>query len=182
MAFGRNMVGNQIEAAKPEVQASPEISKKSTKEVSVMGEIEEKRKESGGKGWFPFTEKQASETGWAPSMEGKGYEEVQLRRPDLWGDISRGGIGGIDTMQTREVVRFLYEKFDQSATEGRLPEVYDHYIDQVKKAGIFSETVIKVLENFKSEIKKARGWKGQRECVKQLEEYFHSTKMEKRQK
>ena len=176
------MVGNQIEAAKPEVQASPEISKKSTKEVSVMGEIEEKRKESGGKGWFPFTEKQASETGWAPSMEGKGYEEVQLRRPDLWGDISRGGIGGIDTMQTREVVRFLYEKFDQSATEGRLPEVYDHYIDQVKKAGIFSETVIKVLENFKSEIKKARGWKGQRECVKQLEEYFHSTKMEKRQK
>jgi hypothetical protein len=149
-----------------------------------MEEEKKVREETGGKGWFPFTEKQEKDRStvvFHPSFAGQGYEQVQLRRPDLWGDISHGGVAGIDTMQTRDVIRFLYEKFEFAASEGKLPEVYDHYVDQVKKAGIFSGTVEKTLDDYKSDVHKARGWKGQQECVEQLREYFKTIKMEKRE-
>lgn len=135
-----------------------------------------------GKNWYGDTDAQQKERSGSffPSFSGEGFESHELFRPQTSQERAQGAMPYCDQVLTKDLKQFLYSKFDTAVSEGKLFEVYGFYIDQVAKANVFSDVVIKSLEDFKSEIKKARGSKGQRECLEELREYFREIKTEKR--
>ena len=144
--------------------------------------MEEKNEKGSGKSWFPFSDQQeADRTGgdFFPSFSGKGYEEVELIREDIFNDIGRGSHPGFDRLQIREIANFLREKFEAAADAGHLQKTYKYYVGEVKKSGVLDDKVIRALEQHISEVEKATTVKEQKKTFQEIAEYLGQLKMQK---
>ena len=117
--------------------------------------------------WFPYTSKQEEERGFSPSMEGKGYEEVKIIRDDAFGDRERGWHPGFETLQVREIPRFLLDKFRVASEMGVLPRTYKHYVEEFKRAGPLDEKVVQAFERFTPEVERTHGYQEQKKLFEE---------------
>jgi hypothetical protein len=135
-----------------------------------------------GKEWFNFTDQQeAGRTGgdFFPSFSGKGFDEIELNREELWGDKSQGSMGGVDRIQVREISKFLFDKFSFAASVGHLPRTFMHYVGELKKTAALDSKTVSALERHISEVEKGTTIEEQQKLFQGIAEYLGKLEMKK---
>lgn len=82
-----------------------------------------------------------------PSMEGKGFEPIELRREALYGD----NMPGLDRMLIREAPNFLRQQFKEAFERDTFPQTVAHYVGQLEKANFIDPAVLEQLRGLAKE-------------------------------
>lgn len=118
-----------------------------------------------------------------PSMEGKGFDSVELEREDLYpakGTLYGKGIPEIDTMQIREIPQFFKERLQTAVEMGHLPSTFNHYLKVLEGAEVFDSRTLSNLKSFKKSVEEAGDYEDQKQVLKNIAKYLGSMKMQRR--